>query len=118
VVDLRNDRKLSFVEALHEPCFPQGAILCEGMGGDVSSDLSECFETPILDQDVPEMLLNMDLWIVNPESLSKEASSRAPPQRIDQLVALHDAFLEQLIHVLLGDAGAVQDESGEDMKRL
>jgi hypothetical protein len=88
------------------------------MGGDISSDFRERFETTALDQDVMEMPLNMDLGVVNPYALPQHAPSRTPPQGLDQAVALLDAFLEQLVRALLRCAGAVQDESGKNMKRL
>jgi hypothetical protein len=65
-----------------------------------------------------EMPLNMDFWIVNPDTLPQHAARRTPSQGFDQAVALQDPFLKQLVRTLLGIGGAVQDESGKHVKRL
>jgi hypothetical protein len=117
-MDLGYHRELSFVEALDQPCLPQRSIFGKGMGGDVSGDFREPFETSAIEHDVMEMPLNVDLGVVNPDALSQHTPSRNLPQGIDQAVALHEALLEQPVRTPLRSAGAVEDERGKNLKRL
>jgi hypothetical protein len=88
------------------------------MRGDVFSDFRERFETTAVDHHVMEMPLYMDLGVVNPDALPQPGPSRTSPQGFDQAIALHDAFLEQLVRTFRECARAVQNESGKNMKRL